>query len=324
MLAIPSNSKMEDLSDLRGQTVGIVGGEINRQLVSALFPGNHTSRTGIRFKDLAIADAAQALKSKSVDALLVTAPITERYRAALRGFFEANGKQQPKVLAIDDAEAVANANPAYESYELPKGSLRGVPPVPDEDLSTLRVTYYILAQRSVSDDTATALAKGVMDTKRAVAAAEPLLAHIAAPSTDADAFIPVHPGAAAFFNGEVQGFFDKYGNQLFYGPMLLGALMSALAAAWKFMGLGGRNEAGPMDALISLADRASKASSPTELDTLENEVDTVLLTQLAALRGSESSPDAGAIALAAHRLEQLIRRRKTTLMATHGPPTAAL
>ena len=30
-------------------------------------------------------------------------------------------------------------------------------------------------------------------------------------------------------------FFDKYGDQIFYGSMLLGTLTSLFAAAWKFM-----------------------------------------------------------------------------------------
>jgi TRAP transporter TAXI family solute receptor len=319
LLVVPPNSPVKDLDDLKGKTVGVVRGDINNQVAEALFPDAQGSRTAVKLKDLAVTDASQALKSKSVNALLAVVPVSERYRSMVRGFFDASGKGQPKLLSIDSAEAIANAKPAYESYELPKGSLRGSPALPDDDLSTLRVAVYILAQQRLGDDTVTALAKAIMDTRRDLINAEPLLAQIAAPNTDKDAYIPVHPGAAAYFDGEVQGFFDKYGNQLFYGPMILGALMSALAAAWKFMGLGQQSADEPLDLLNALAGRVREARSSTELDALEDEVDNLLMAQLMTLRRSEAkAADAAAMTLAAHRLEQLITRRKNALVANGG------
>jgi len=49
--------------------------------------------------------------------------------------------------------------------------------------------------------------------------------------------IPIHPGAAAYFDGEQKDFFDRYGNALYYGPMLLGALASLAAALYALFGL---------------------------------------------------------------------------------------
>ena len=36
---------------------------------------------------------------------------------------------------------------AYESYDVPKGILRGAPPVPAEDLTTLRTSFYLVSQK---------------------------------------------------------------------------------------------------------------------------------------------------------------------------------
>jgi TRAP transporter TAXI family solute receptor len=323
LLAVPPNSAVEELDDLKGKTVGVVGGETNNPVAEAIFP-DHGDRNSVKLKDIAATEASQALKSRAVNALLLVVPVSERYRSMVRGFFEASGKGQPKLISIDSAEAIANAKPAYESYDLPKGSLRGSPALPDDDLSTLRVAVYIVAHPSLREDTVTALAKAILDAKRDLGSAEPLLAQIAAPSTDKDAYIPVHPGAAAYFDGEVLGFFDKYGNQLFYGPMILGALMSALAAAWKFMGLGQRREEEPLDLLNALAGRVREARSTSELDALEDEVDHLLMAQLTTLRKSEAAAaDAAAMTLAAHRLEQLITRRKNALVTNVGSNTTA-
>jgi TRAP transporter TAXI family solute receptor len=323
LLAVPPNSSVEELDDLKGKMVGVVGGETNNPVAEAIFP-DHGDRNSVKLKDIAATEASQALKSRTINALLLVVPVSERYRSMVRGFFDASGKGQPKLISIDSAEAIANAKPAYESYDLPKGSLRGSPALPADDLSTLRVAVYIVAHPSLRDDTVTALTKAILDAKRDLGRAEPLLAQIAAPSTDKDAYIPVHPGAAAYFDGEVLSFFDKYGNELFYGPMILGALMSALAAAWKFMGLGQRREEEPLDLLNALAGRVREARSSSELDALEDEVDHLLMAQLMTLRKSEAAAaDAAALTLAAHRLEQLIVRRKNALVASIGSNTTA-
>jgi hypothetical protein len=49
-----------------------------------------------------------------------------------------------------------------------------------------------------------------MRVRRELLVEQPIFAQIAAPSLDADAYLPVHPGAAAFYNGTQQSFMDKY------------------------------------------------------------------------------------------------------------------
>jgi hypothetical protein len=49
------------------------------------------------------------------------------------------------------------------------------------------------------------------------------------------AFLPVHPGAAEFYNGTQQSFLDKWSNAIFLAPMALGALATVVAAAWQFL-----------------------------------------------------------------------------------------
>ena len=62
-----------------------------------------------------------------------------------------------------------------------------------------------------------------------------MLAQITAPSTNSDAYLPVHPGAAAFYNGTQESFLDQWGNAIFLAPMIFGVLISVAAAAWKFL-----------------------------------------------------------------------------------------
>ena len=90
----------------------------------------------------------------------------------------------------------------------------------------------------------------------------PILAQITAPSTDSDAYLPVHPGAAAFYNGTQESFLDKWGNAIFLAPMIFGALVSVAAAAWKFLRDGEpRKSEQALDSLYALGRRIRSAEA---------------------------------------------------------------
>ena len=227
MILVPANSGIDSIEKLRGKTVGVVAGDVNASLVQALDREYDFTGNKIHFKNLPFTEVADALKAKQVSAILIVLPVTTRYIAMARAFFGHGPKQHPGIIGIESAGAIAVAAPAYESYDLPKGSLRGSPPVPDDDLTTLRVPVYLVAKKSLGDDQVIALTKAVIDTRRELVSTLPILGQIASPSTDKDAFIPMHSGAATYFNGDEQSFLDEWGNALFYGPWLLGGLVSA-------------------------------------------------------------------------------------------------
>jgi hypothetical protein len=163
-----------------------------------------------------------------------------------------------------------------------------------------------------------------MRVRRELLAEQPIFAQITSPSTDADAFLPLHPGAAAFYNGNQQSFMDEYGNWIYLTPMILGGIATVLAAAWKFLGIGRSESEAPLDALYALARQIRKADSQAELSTIENEIDDILKAQRArAAAGDENALDATTLNIAAHRLENLIHDRRAMLAENPGiAPTA--
>ena len=175
----------------------------------------------------------------------------------------------------------------------------------------MRVPIYLVANKSLDDDSITALTKAIIDVRRELVGSTPILSQIASPSTDKDAFIPLHGGAAIFFNGEEQALLDKYGNALFYGPWLAGGLLSALLWAWKFIGFSPEGDGGARRELSALAGRVSEAGTRDELEAIEDEIDAILMRRLAK-RGSsdEDAADAAALTLLAQRLQHLIDRRR--------------
>ena len=315
LIIVPPGSSIDSIDALKGATVGVVGGAPNHAVVEAIKQEYDLASKKVVFKDLAVPDVPKALQSKAVSAVLFVVPPTQKYLSIVRTAVQGKGKGKPSLIAIEDAGAIAEVAGAYESYDLPKGTLWGSPPVPDDDLTTLRVPFYLVASK-LNDDVVANLTRAIMNARRELIGEYPLLAQMGAPSPDKDAYIPIHPGAAAYYGDTQQSFLDKYSNELYYGPMALGAIASGLIAAWKFLGLGVNRGGTPLDPLYALAARIRKSKGEDELVDIEDEIDEILEAELAkTAKGDETALDPGILSLAAHRLENLIHYRRTMLAA---------
>lgn len=320
LLVAPPGSQVTDLAELKRATIGVIGGDINRRIVKALTDEYDLAKANVTFRDIAPADARKALETKEVRAILVVVPLAEKYLTLIRGLFPQTQKTAPVLIAIEQAGAIAGRERALESFDVPKGTLRGAPPVPADDLTTLRTTFYLVARKKLDNDLVSSLAESLMNARRDLLPEMPILSQIAAPDTDADAYLPVHPGAAAFYNGTQESFLDKWGNIIFLTPMILGALASVLAAAWKFMRAGQPlTQEQALDALYALGQRIRLGSSEAELDEIEQEIDRVLLAQRKReALGEEGAREVVALNVAAHRLENLIHDRRLVLASLQG------
>jgi TRAP-type uncharacterized transport system substrate-binding protein len=133
MLVPPPGSSIEDMAGLKRVTVGVVAGETNQKMVGLRRKAYDLDRANVVFKDLAPADVRRALESKEVRAVLLVIPLAEKYLALVRGLFPQNAKTAPVLIPIEFAGAVAEEEHAYESFDIPKGTLRGTPPDPPDD-----------------------------------------------------------------------------------------------------------------------------------------------------------------------------------------------
>jgi TRAP transporter TAXI family solute receptor len=317
LVIAPAGSSIDSIDKLKGHTVGVLGGEANARIVDVLSNSYNLGRNKTVFKNLSLEETRQAVQSKQVSALLVVIPLTEKYLTLVKGFFPQGTKATPVLIPIDSAAAIADTNRAYESFDVPKGTLRGSPPVPDDDLTTLRTSLYLVARKSLSADVASNLTQSILKVRRELLRENPLFAQITAPSIEADAYLPVHPGALAVYNGTTQSFMDEYSNYIYIGPMILAGIASVLAAAWKFLGIGQPEfREGPLDTLYGLARRIRGVNSEGELSNIEEEIDNILKAEgRKADAGDEHAVDATTLNVVAHRLENLIHDRRETLMA---------
>ncbi len=323
LLVAPPGSSMTNIAGLKRLAVGVIGGEINRSVVSALTEEYDLGRANVVFKNVAPVDARRALESGEVRAFLIVVPLTEKYLALLRGLFLQSPKTAPVLIPIEAAGAIAGKQRAYESFDVPKGTLRGSPAVPSDDLPTLRTSFYVVARKKLDNDLVADLTEALMKARRDLLGELPTLAQMTAASTDSDAYLPVHPGAAAFYNGTQQSFLDKWGNAIFLTPMIFGGLVSVVAASWKFLGTSGSSKGEQaLDALYALGVRARATRAESDLSEIERQIDNILQAQRAkAMAGGENALDVTTLNVAAHRIQSLVHDRRMLFV---GQPTGGV
>src|SRR5260370_329037 len=124
----------------------------------------------------------------------------------------------------------SGCHPAYEASEIPAGTFGAAPDKPEEEVKTISFSHHIVARKGVSESTIAAFTRQLFAIRQSLKTEFPLAAKIETPDTDKDATIPVHPGAAAFVDGEEKTFLDRYSDYIWWSLMALSAMCSA--GAW--------------------------------------------------------------------------------------------
>ena len=131
-----------------------------------------------------------------------------------------------------------------------------------------------MAKRSFHHDAVGTLSKLIFTSRLALAAAMPGEIKIQAPATDKDASVVVHPGALAYLNDDQKTFFDKYGDDIFYGLLIFPIFGSAIAGVASYFRRSGRTRRlRLLQRLLDLTQKANHAPSLEALDKLQVDVD---------------------------------------------------
>src|SRR6202011_9957 len=183
----------------------------------------------------------------------------------------------PTFLGIDSAEAIAQNHPAYEASEIPAGTFGGSPDRPDDEVKTISFAHHVVARKGISDVTIAAFTRQLFAIRQQLMSEFPLAAKIETPDTDKDAVIPVHPGAAAFVDGEEKTFLDRYSDFIWWGLMGLSAMGSAGAWFAGYLKKDERNNNSSLrERLLEMLARARRSDSTEELDQMQAEADEIL------------------------------------------------
>ena len=268
--------KITKISQLAGRKVGVVGKtQANVSVLKLILLQYGVDPTKVEIVQFPAGEAADAIRKQSADAYLAAGPVNSKITTDAINASARDGGE-PTFLAIDASEAIATNHPAYEAVEIPSGTL-GSPTRPEEEVKTISFSHHIVARKGLSEATIAAFTRQLFAIRQQLLADFPLAAKIETPDTDKDAAIPVHPGAAAFVDGEEKSFLDRYSDYIWWGLMAMSMMGSV--GAW-FAGYVRKDERSNnshlRERLLQMIASARKSDSVEELDNMQAEADNIL------------------------------------------------
>jgi TRAP transporter TAXI family solute receptor len=227
-LIVRNSAGIRDVSDLAGKTLALPT-RGSAQFTSFWFLAGHYGLTesDIDWLPMSSRAAEWALISNAVDAAFrVRAPGDLTIKQLVE-------QADISLVAIEQAPALHLRKSTIQPGTIPKGSYRGHPPLPQQDLATASVDRLLVASEDVDPNVIYDISAVLFERRRELSELSSLASLIIAPDTATGTTLPLHDGAARYFDREKPSFWSEQAD-------LLRTLLS-LAAIFASMFFGFRN-----------------------------------------------------------------------------------
>ena len=268
-------AKISKITQLAGHRVGVVGRtQANVNLLKVILQQYGVDPARVDIVQFPANEAAEAIKSQKADVYLAAGPVNSKITSDAIAASAKDGGA-PVFLPIDAADAIAQNHPVYEAAEIPAGTY--ATDRPEEEVKTISFSHHIVARKGLSEATVAAFTRQLFAVRQQLVSEFPLAAKLETPDTDKDAVIPVHPGAAAFVDGEEKTFLDKYSDYIWWTLMALSAMGSVGAWLAGYLKKDERdNNSHLRERLMDMIVAARKSETTEELDQMQSEADEIL------------------------------------------------
>ena len=317
---VPANSPVDKIPALAGKTVGIPEGRLqsyNEKTLDTILSYYDIPAKSVKRVFLPLADIGVAVRERHVAAVLAVGPMAPGEVVDVVAAIKLATRAAPTLLGIDEADAINKRFPGLESIDVPSAAFKGRPPVPDDTVTTLAVTYRFVAPDTMFDAMAGAIARSLIKTKAQLVAKTPLASQIEAPDPDENnPVLPIHPGVANYLSSGEQSFFDEFQQYFYVGGMVLSLAGSLIAVVvGRIKDRKSKSDLKQIDRLIAIADRALSAKSASDLKPLDEELNKIVTWIVQ--RQAAGATDSTAFSIAIDHARRAIQRQRASI----GPET---
>jgi len=175
-----------------------------------------------------------------------------------------------QVIAIPQAAALKLRQPSLEVGSIPKGSYRGLPSVPDRDLTTVLTKRLLLARDDVPAEAIARLTAILFERRRELVGQMPLAGSISIPDRSTGTVLPLHEGAQSFYDRDQPSFLQENAEPI---TLMVSILLIMISA---YLQISSRRRKRVLDGynreLLALAQSARLARSFKRLDGYDAEL----------------------------------------------------
>ena len=315
------------VTQLAGKRIGIVtGNEATTDLLDVVLNHYGVPLDKVQVSQIDPVNLADAVRKNTVDVIFVAGSaigqaISDAVKAATQ-----NGVA-PTFIEIDQADGIAKRNIAFDSIEIDAGTFGGVPPTPDDKLTTLSFPEYLVARKSFDHAAIADLAKVIYTSRLAIATQLNGEVKIEAPKTDKDADALVHQGALDYLNDDQKTFFDRYGDDIFYGMLIFPVFGSAIAGLASYLRADSRTRRlRLLQKVLDLVRKVHAAQTIEAIEHLQVEADNLVIAIIHLSEHEEFDESVRmSFSFALDQLRFAIAARRTAILdhAEGGPEAPA-
>jgi TRAP transporter TAXI family solute receptor len=236
-LVVPPHTPIEKVRDLAGKTIGMVQGAAgDEHILDQILAYYQIPADKLQRVVLAPGEIGPAIRQKRVTAMFALGPAGPGPLADVVTAVAKASKGTLTIVEIEAADAIAQRFPLLESVDIPAGAFGTAPLRPDDSVTTLSVTMRLVARASMSNYVAGEVAPLLFVTKAKLAPTFPQVGSIEVPDTTVGAALPFHPGAAAYYNGEMPNMLEMFEDYVYLGAIIfsvIGAVVAWMMSAWR-------------------------------------------------------------------------------------------
>jgi TRAP transporter TAXI family solute receptor len=208
-LIVRREAEIHDVADLLGKTIALPS-RGSAQNTSFWFLASHYGLTESSLTSLPMSNRAAewALITGAVDAVFrVRAPGDNTVRHLIE-------RADIALVPIEQSPALHLRKPAIRPGMIPKGSYRGNPPLPQQDLETASVQRWLIASKDVPVKVVYQITSVLFERRRELSELNALASLITAPEVGVGTHLPLHEGAAKYYDREKPSVWSEQANFL--------------------------------------------------------------------------------------------------------------
>lgn len=310
-------SGIEKFADLRGRPIAELapsrtGAGVFRELAQL----NHFNREEFRPQEIGNLSAiGPAITAGKLDAVLASVPrgstgILDELHAVERAFGAA-----PTFVPITEAAALAKINAVFKPEDIASGELASSPATPPSALPTVTFPLLLVAHRVESAAIIQDLCAQMFVIRPTLIAQYPGAARLAALDTTRGGAIPVHPGAATYYDASETSFLARYSDVLWLLLFGFSTIVSAVVWLMRRLFPSERELLRAEHAeLLDLMRKVRDSGDLVALDSAESRFDEILASiATLAFEGKLDPSQKSAFDITIARLEKTIESKRQSL-----------
>ncbi len=267
-LVVRDDAGIESVNDLRGKRVGVPGlGSGSFGLFKLLLRHYEISPEALTLVEGGLSDHAARIENGDIDAFFMVIALGN---PAIERVVE---ETDTLLLPIEQAEAMALFDPAFEAGTVPVGTYSGERPVPAAPIPVVTVSSLVAVRNDLPPQTVEGLTRALFENRQAMVRLLPQAAFIAAPTEEQRRTFSVHPGADQYYNQDNPHFIVEYAEPLALGVTAFALLMSAAWQGRVWLSGARKNRADHYNLeIIALTARVEEASTDEEFAAIRREL----------------------------------------------------